>query len=112
MANLFDRLQQNAFGVVARSMGYTAFWTPSSGGELQTATVLFNDASQMAKLLEVQYDPQRAMIEYYIGSFDGLKISVDAKNDETVIVNGIPYGVNEVRAKYDGKTYSAYLQLL
>jgi hypothetical protein len=110
--NLFDDLQQNAFGIVVNTMGYPASWTPSAGGELQTATVLFNDASQTAKLLDVEYDPQRAMIEYYKGFFTGLKASVDAKNDEIIIVNGIPYGVNEIRAKYDGKTYFAHLQLL
>lgn len=111
MPNLFDGLQKSTFAVVTNTMGYSASWTPGAGGAAQTATVLFKDASETAKLLQIEYDPNRAMMEYYNTDFIGLKASVNAKNDEIVIVNGISYGVNEIRAEFDGKTIVAQLQL-
>lgn len=110
--NLFDGMQKTAFAVVATTMGYQAVWTTSAGGLQQTATVLFKDASQTAKLLEIEYDPQRAMIEYFDTDLTGLKAAVDAKTDEFIFVNGVQYGINEIRAKWDGKTMHAHLQLI
>jgi hypothetical protein len=112
MPNLFDGLAQTTFGIVAKTMGYEVSWLPLAGGAAQTATVLFKDASETAKLLQVDYDPQRAMMEYFDADLVGLKASVDAKNDEIVIVNGISYGVNEIRADFDGKTMVAQLQAI
>jgi hypothetical protein len=103
MTNLFDGYQRTA---------YTATWLPSAGGSQQTAIVLFKDASETAKILEIEYDPQRAMIEYFITDFTELKTSVDAKNNEFITINDVRYGVNEIRAKYDGKTFFAHLQLV
>lgn len=79
---------------------------------MQTAVVLFKDADETAQLLQVEYDPQAAMIEYFEGSLIGLKESVDNRNDEIITVNGIQYGVHKVRAKYDGKTFFADLELI
>ena len=110
--NLFDGLQRTAFAIVENTMGYPASWQPSSGGAVQTATVLFKDASETAKLLQVEYDPRRAMIEYFIDYFPGLKVSVNNKNDEIVFVNGLEYGVDEVTADADGKTLFAKLKLI
>lgn len=114
MSNLFDGLQDTAFAIVTNTMGYTATWVPSSGlipGGL-TAQVLFKDATEMARLLQIEYDPQRAMIEYTINDLPGLKASVDLKTDELVVINGIQYGVEKVRALADGKTLAADLQLI
>lgn len=108
--NLFDGVQQNAFAIVTNTMGYSASWTPAAGGAVQTAIVLFKDASETAKLLQIEYDPRRAMMEYFITDFVGLKESVNIKTDEFVTVNGIRYGVNEVKADFDGKTIVAQLQ--
>ncbi len=110
--NLFDDLQRGAFGVVTHTMGYAASWQPTAGGAVQTATVLFKDASQTARVLQIEYDPKRAMIEYYDGHFNGLKASVNAKNDEVIMVNGVQYGVNAITADADGKTYIAHLELI
>lgn len=108
--NLFDGIRQTAFSVVTTTMGYPVSWQPLAGGPPLTAQVLFNDASETARLLEIEYDPQRAMMEYQQGDLAGLKASVDVKNDEIVIINGVSFGVNEIRAKFDGNTYIAQLQ--
>jgi len=110
--NLFDNLQRTAFGVVTHTMGYAASWTPSAGGAVKTATVLFKDASQTARLLQIEYDPKLAIIEYFDTDLPGLKVSVNSKNDEIIVVNGIEYGVNEIKADADGKTLIAKLELI
>ena len=110
--NLFDDLQRGAFGVVTHTMGYAASWAPSAGGAVKTATVLFKDASQTARLLQIEYDPKRAIIEYFDDQLTGLKTAVNLKRDEEIIVNGIAYGVNEIKADADGKTLIAHLELL
>lgn len=113
MSNIFDGIQQTAFGIVANTMGYTASWTPAAGGSAtQTATVLFKDASETCKLLQIEYDPRRAMMEYFVTGLIGLKTSVNNKVNEIVTVNGISYGVNEVKAAFDGQTIIAQLQTI
>jgi hypothetical protein len=107
--NLFDGLERAAFSTVTATMGYPATWQPSAGGPVLSAPVLFKDASKTAQLLDISYDPRKAMIEYFIDYFPGLKASVNNKVDELIIVNGIGYGVDEVTAKDDGKTLVAKL---
>lgn len=112
MENLFDSIQDTAFGIVSNTMGYNATWVPSNNAPAQNARILFKDASQTAKLLQIEYDPARAIIEYKIGDFTGLKELVDSKSDEMITVSGITYGVNAIEAKYDGKTFYAHLQVI
>lgn len=110
MENLFDSIQASVFSVVSGTMGYTASWMPLNNAPEQTARVLVKDASETAKLLQIEYDPQRAIMEYYFGSFEGLKQSVDARNDEYLLISGARYIVDDIEAKNDGKTYFAHLR--
>jgi hypothetical protein len=111
--NFFDDLQHTAFSIVADTMGYIATWTPSAGNtSTLTAQVLFKDPSETARALEIEYDPQRAMMEYQLGDLEGLKVSVDAKTNETIFIDNVPYGVNKIKALADGKTFRADLQII
>ncbi len=110
--SLFDAIQSNLHNAVNNTFGVTAAWNPSNGGDEKTAIVLFKDASETARMLGIEYDPQRPMIEYKIGDLTGLKESVNDKNDEILTINGIEYGVNDVKAKHDGKTFFADLQVI
>jgi hypothetical protein len=111
MSNIFDGLQETAFNIVTNTMGYPATWQPSTG-ELKTANVLFKDATQTAKLLELPYDPKNSMIEYKQGDFNGLKEAVDSGKEPVIEVNGIQYGVMEINTKYDGKTIVANITVI
>lgn len=112
MSNLFDSLQDTAFGIVTNTMGYSASWTPSSSAELITGPILFKNATETAKILDVPYNPKRCLMEYHVGVFNQLKPLVDVGSEETVSINGIDYGVMQVTSKYDGKTFYAELQIL
>jgi len=106
--NLFDGLQDTMLNVVTNTMGYLSTWQPSIG-QLQTATVLYKDASQTAKILDQEYDPRNCMIEYKSFDFVGLRDLVDAGNEIRITVNGLEYGVMKITSKYDGKTMIAQL---
>lgn len=110
MENLFDGLQKTAFAVVSNTIGYNGSWTPSNDNLSQTARILFKDATETAKLLQIEYDPERAIMEYYIGSFAGLKPMVDAKSDEFVTISNVRYFVDSVEIKEDGKTFLAHIR--
>jgi hypothetical protein len=110
MENLFDSIQASVFSVVSGTMGYTAFWMPSNNAPEQTARVLLKDASETAKVLQMEYDPQRAIMEYYRGSLEGLKQSVDARYDEYLQISGVRYIVDDIEIKNDGKTFFAHLR--
>lgn len=110
MENLFDGIQHTAFTVVSNTMGYNATWTPSNSNIGETARVLFKDATETAHLLQLEYDPERAIMEYYVGSFSTLKPLVDAKSDEFVIISSVQYVVDNVEIKEDGKTFLAHIR--
>ncbi|MBO9674421.1 MAG: hypothetical protein J7577_13315 [Sphingobacteriaceae bacterium] len=112
--NLFDGLQAAAHSIVNTTFGYVASWMPSSnsGGILQLANILFKDATETAKILDVPYSPKNCMMEYKQGDFLDLKPAVDSNSEEIVTINGLEYGVMRVTSKYDGKTYYAELQQL
>jgi hypothetical protein len=110
MENLFDSIQASVFSVVSGTMGYTASWVPSNNAPEQTARILFKDASETSKVLQMEYDPQRAIMEYYRGSFEGLKSAVDGRDDEYISVSGIKYVVDDIEVKSDGKTFFAHLR--
>ena len=113
MGNIFDSMQKTAFKTVQKTMGYPATWTPSAGGEEQTAIVLFKDATARAKLLEVEYDPRLILIEWQLGDFDNLVKAVRKQGSEEIIkVNDQQFGVLQIISKYDGKTYVAEVEQL
>lgn len=117
MSNLFDGVQKTAFNVVTNTMGYDGSWTPSVGGSTQTARILFKNPdeawgignSDTAKD-EIEFYPGDVMIEYFIGSFTGLKEAVNDNKTETVVIEGDNYQVRSVRAKKDGKTLYGVLK--
>ena len=114
MGNLFDSLQNNTFDVAANTMGYPATWLPVAGGPAKTATVLYNDDTEAYELSNMKFDPFAWRMEYRSPFFDGLKISVDSNIDETVTIT-LPGGntdfyVRRVDTKFDGKTFTAYLE--
>jgi hypothetical protein len=110
--NIFDGIQSAAIGIVSNTFGYAATWIPSNGGESKTTTVLFKDATEASKLLDLPYNPKRAAMEYFGEAFSGLKEQVDGNQYERVTVNGVEYGVKQVLTKFDGKTFWAELQKL
>lgn len=109
MSNIFDSLQQKAFGVVAAQIGYDAEWVPSQGGARQSARVLFKDPTEMHELAGVEYNPLGYLMEYYADSFIGLFESVRSSNIEEVEINGKEYYVRDVKSAADGRTYRAKL---
>jgi hypothetical protein len=109
MSNIFDSLQQKAFGIISAQMGYDATWIPSQEGAQQTARVLFKDPTEMHELAGVEYNPLGFLMEYYADSFVGLFESVRSGNYEEVTVNGKRYLVRDVKTVADGRTYRAKL---
>jgi hypothetical protein len=107
MISPFDGIQKTIFDTATNVFGSVASWTPSEGGETQTAKVLFNDPTESRKFIMPNYDPIDPMMEYHRGVFQGLKESVDRGNSETVIISDISYHVRQVTAHWDGKTYRA-----
>jgi len=116
MANLFDSLQDNTFDVTTNTMGYPATWQPKAGGPLQSATVLYNDNTQKYKLSNMDFEPEGYRVEYRLSFFTGLKQSVDEGIDEKIIVvlpeGSLQFDVRKVDSKFDGKTFTAYLELI
>jgi len=114
MGNLFDSLQDNTFDVATNTMGYPATWQPAAGGPLQTAKVLYNNDTEKYEVSNMQYDPFSWRMEYRYPFFTGLKPSVDNNENETVTIT-LPGGdtefyVRRVDTKFDGKTFTAYLE--
>lgn len=113
--NRFDSLQIRAQGVVTRTMGYTASWTPLAGGPTYTGDVLFNKPTQKEGVVDEDYIIQRPRIEYLEGSFPGLFESVNDHNNEYVYVTFSPGDSQRfitmiADKKYDGKTIIVYLE--
>lgn len=112
MQNLFDGIQSTAFDIVTNTMGYDAVWMPSDNSPSQTARILFKNPTESTRLQNVEYDPLLNTMEYKQGDFNGLKESVDQKNNEELEINGIRFRVLQITAKYDGKTLIADLEQL
>jgi len=114
MANLFDSLQDKAFDVATNTMGYPATWQPVAGGPVKTATVLYNDDTEKYEISNMQYDPFAWRMEYRHPFFDGLKESVDTNVTEIVTITlpggDADFNVRRVDSKFDGKTFTAYLE--
>lgn len=111
--NIFDKLQDVAFNVVTTVMGYTATWSPSTGGPTLSGDVLYNNPTEGRKLSEVDYSPNEYRMEYRNDLFLGLKAAADENRDEQVIIFskyyplGQAFNVLAVDAKYDGNTMIA-----
>lgn len=112
--NLFDNLQITLFNTVTGTMGYTATWLPTAGGEQQTATVLYKGPTEKEKLAGVEFDPEGLKMEYQFGDFVGLKEAAGRTNREKVQIYGVAGTtlecyVTNVNELWDGKTFEATL---
>jgi len=110
MSNLFDKVRDISFDKTMKVFGYSASWTPSAGGAAQVVQVGFNEPDHMQKLGDIEYLPTQETMEYRAPYFPTLKASVDANNDETVVIKESNYYVRSVKKIYDGATYIAVLE--
>lgn len=104
----FDGLQDNMLDIVFDTMSYPATWTPVDGSPMQSAQVLLKEPTTQVKL-EDEYDVDTPRIEYKPEDFTGLFDSVQRRNVETLVINGISYVTMRAEKKYDGKTIIIYL---
>lgn len=113
----FNSSQRSAFGVVHWLYGDLATWQPAAGGEIQTGKVLFSDPTELMGFNRkgthvpgmAEFDISACMIEYFVGTFPGLRESVASKNSEYITIEGKRYKVKVITAKYDGKSLYATL---
>ena len=113
--NLFDGLRDAAFDVVTQTMGYEATWIPSDNSlPQQTGRVLFKSNSVKGnydlnfpqnKLDGREYDPAVVRIEYQFGDFEGLKLAIDRKQDEIIVINEVSYLPTKIASLTDGKVF-------
>lgn len=112
--NPFDSIQATAFKTVASTFGYAATWTPSTGGEQKSATVLYKDATEKTGLSNVDFENERYQMEYQKGDFEGLKEAVAIGENEKVFIqttetDNLQFWVKRTEKKFDGKTIIAFL---
>lgn len=112
--NFFEDFQVTAFDIVNHTFGYTATWTPSEGGDEQTAIVLYSDATDKHGFSNVDYNIERYVMEYKDGDLPGLKDAVTRGFDESVQIHvkddvTLQCLVRRIETKYDGKTIKAIL---
>ncbi|MBV7529031.1 hypothetical protein [Chitinophaga sp. sic0106] len=108
--NLFDNLQQHTQAVVTQVMGYDASWTPLIGGGPFTARVLMNKPTQEQEVGDQKITSERIGMEYFAGDFPGLYESLEDREPEVIIINGISYLASIGEKKFDGKTIKLYLE--
>lgn len=110
--NPFDAIQENAFDTVSATMGYDAVWQPSDNSTEQTARVLLKEPTQEYTQEGFRYTPFNYLMEYRRGFFVGLIDKARQNASEIVSIGDNDYYVRSVRAKFDGKTYVALLELI
>lgn len=108
--NLFDNIQEAAFGTVSDTFGYDATWQPSDLSDYQTARVLLKEPTSQSELGQIEYSPTTYIAEYHIPGFVGLKEAADLGRSEKLTINNIEYFVRKVDAVWDGKTFRAILE--
>lgn len=114
LMSIFSGIQNTAFDIVTNVFGNDASWLPKAGGPLQTATVLYKDATEKHGLGDVDYNIERYVMEYKAGVFPGLKESVTAGEMEKVSITTdqnitLEFFVRRIETKFDGKTIIAIL---
>ncbi len=99
-------LQDNAYNVVATTMGYPASWLPDGADTAFTAKVLFNEPTDdKDKVSEQQYVSPNPQMEYKQGNFPGLYEAIRSSNGgQEITINGMAYIALIANRKYDGKT--------
>jgi hypothetical protein len=112
MTTPFDGLEAACFNSVLATMGKPAVWTPNGSVIPKTGNVLFNNPTDSRKMAELDFDPDQNRMEYYIGTFDGLKESVDAGLvKEYVTIGTDVWYISKVTKLYDGWTFIATLDI-
>lgn len=116
-ANHFDSLKEMAFNTVTSLMGYTATWNPSEGGDQRTGTVTLMGPTEILKILDYEYSPNRYAMEYLEGNFPGLKEAADQKLEESIFIKVEvdpdvieEYYLRRVTQIVDGDNYLAVLE--
>lgn len=113
MGNIFDTLQNSLFKTVTSTMGYDATWTPSSPADspTQTARVLYKGPSEKQKVVDAEFQPDKIIMQYQQGDFEGLKELADDGKFEIVNIDGLSnFKVMSVKKLFDGKTLVATLK--
>ncbi len=114
MSNFFDGLAKQTFDRVNTIFGTDAVWLSGKSRRTKEAgKVLFKDPTepvQIGSAEKYEYRPETATLEYYTGTFDGLKKAVDNGTDQYIRVNGQKYHVIQITTKYDGQTFVAHLE--
>ncbi|MDR3133013.1 MAG: hypothetical protein LBU42_03195 [Prevotellaceae bacterium] len=108
----FDELAGQAFSTVTALMGENAVWHSSDGQEI-TGEILFKNPTEPLPIGDsesYEYRPNNVMIEYYHGTFEGLKEAVGAGGKEYITARNITYFVQDITTKFDGNTYIAHLE--
>lgn len=110
----FDSIQTTAAGIVSGMFGVPATWQPSDNSPMQSAVILYKDATEKHKLSDVDFEIERYVMEYRNTEFIGLKKSMDEGGDEQVIIEVsknifLTFLVRRIETKFDGKTIIAYL---
>lgn len=98
-------MQAKVHSIVNDVMGYDCTW-----GE-HTARVLFNDPSKKYQLAGLDFEPAGWSMEYKEGDLVGLYDSVQAGEIEEITIGTTEYYVRSVRKEFDGKSYTAQLEL-
>ncbi|GHT47877.1 hypothetical protein AGMMS49965_26070 [Bacteroidia bacterium] len=110
--NEFDLLAGHVFSTVTDLMGENAVWHKSNKIQVE-GKVLFKNPTEPLEIGDTErwnYRPTTATLEYYEGTFDGLKQVVDKKRTAFLTVRGQKYTVAEVTTKFDGKTFIAHIE--
>lgn len=109
----FDGLAKQVFSNVTALMGESAVWHSSAGKEV-TGNILYKNPTEPVQIGDAEryeYRPNTVTIEYYDGTFTGLKEAVDGQKSEYITVRGQKHFVESVTTKFDGKTHIAHLEV-
>lgn len=109
----FDALAGQTFEHICNLMGEDAVWLASKSNVVH-GRVLYKDPTEPVQIGDAEsyeYRPSTTTIEYYAGTFTGLKEAIDVGNEEFVSVRDRKYVVQSIGTKFDGNTYVASLEL-
>lgn len=108
----FDALAGQAFEHISNLMGEDAVWLASKSKEVSGRVLYKNptDPVQIGDAESYEYRPNTTTIEYYAGTFIGLKEAVDAGSEEYITVRDRKYLIQNIGTKFDGNTYVASLE--
>lgn len=115
MSNLFDPMQDAVFNTVTATFGDIAKWTPSTGGETFSASVLYKDPSAKYGIGESEFEVEEYFMEYKLGDLPGLKEAVNSGRLESLTITNrigsLDFFVRKCTKQVDGKTIFALLNI-